>query len=547
MTHTVAIRTGQAGRYAALARLMVRHGPTLRAGASEETITPEVEADAEQLASDLESMGPTFVKLGQLLSTRSDLLPEAHLRALARLQDDLQPFSSDEAQAVFESELHLRVKDAFAEFDPIPMAAASLGQVHRARLANGRRVVVKIQRPGIEEVVAADLDALRQLASLIDHHTDAGRRYGFGDLLDQFARAMTDELDYGREAANLERLAEATSERELIIVPRPVKELTSRKVLTMDEVDGRKITDVSPLGLLDLDGRALAETLLAAYLDQIFVAGFFHADPHPGNVLVTGDGRLGLIDVGMVGHVRPELRSELFKIVLAVEDGRGEDAGRILADMGNQLEDFDQDRLLREVAAVVARSSDLTIGDVRAGELLSELSRVSAECGLRPPPEMSMLARALLSVDSVVKALAPDLDVSAVIREQGPRLAGAQLHTSRLGALSALVEAKDFAEALPGRVGRLMDSLAEGDLQVKVHAFDEAEMLRGIQKVANRVTMGLVIAALVLGAAVMSRTYPTVALAAFVAAGLCGFILILSIVAADRHINSRARRRRRQR
>lgn len=542
----MAPKISNAGRYVSLARLLVRHGPGLASGAGTAGVVedPEDERDALRLAEDLEAMGPTFVKLGQLMSTRSDLLPPAHLRALARLQDDIETFPVEQASAVFEQELGVGVRDVFASFDEEPIAAASLGQVHRARMRDGRPVVVKIQRPGVEERVAADVAALEELAKLVDAHTDAGRRYGFRDLLDQFRRSLLEELDYEREASNLARLGAILAEHPLIVVPQAVGDFTSRRVLTMQDVPGRKVTELSPLALMELDGAALAEAIFVAYLDQIFVAGFFHADPHPGNVLVTSDGRLGLIDLGMVGHVRQQLRTALVKLLLAVDEGRGEEAGRILCELSTRLDDFDQDRLLREVAAQVDQARGLTIGQAQVGRMITELSRVCGTCGLRPPPELSMLARAFLNLDAVVKVLAPDFDPNACIRANADRLVRAQVQASKGGVFSALVDARDFAEALPGRAGRILDALASGDLQVKVRAFDEAEMLRHIQQLANRVTMGIVIAALVLGASIMSRSYPNVALGCFIAAALAGLVLISSIVLSDRHIVAVTRRHR---
>lgn len=544
----------KAGRYACLARLIVAHGPGLVSGPGAGDMVPgagdvvpdaDDERDAVRLAKDLEAMGPTFVKLGQLMSTRSDLLSPAHLRALCRLQDDVEAFPAEEAAEVFEKELGVSVKDAFSSFEPTPIASASLGQVYRAKLRDGRRVVVKVQRPGIEDQVAADVAALEELAKLIDTHTDAGRRYGFRDLLDQFRRSLLEELDYEREASNQLRLGAILQDHPSIVVPRPVEDFTSRRVLTMDDIRGRKVTDVSPLALMELDGPALAEAVFVAYLDQIFVAGFFHADPHPGNVLVTTDGRIGLIDLGMVGHVRPELRTELVKLLLAVDEGRGEEAGRILCDLGTRLDDFDKARMLREVAALVDRTQGLSVGQAQVGRMMTDLSRMCGACGLRPPPELSMLARTLLNLDAVAKALAPDFDPSVCIRQNSERLVGAQMKTSTGGIFSALVDARDFAEALPGRAGRILDALAAGELQVKVRAFDEVEMLRHIQKLANRVTLGLVIAALVLGASIMSRSYPTVALVCFIAAACAGLVLVVSILLSDRNVTSVTRRRRR--
>jgi ubiquinone biosynthesis protein len=544
----VTFKVSQTGRYLSVARLIVRHRAILRSDLQGGTVTPDpdAEGDALQLARDLESMGPTFVKLGQLLSTRADLLPPPYLRALERLQDAVEPFPPDLAAAIFEREIGVSVKDAFKSFDPLPIAAASLGQVYRAKLRDGRPVVVKVQRPDIEAQVRDDLMALAELARLVDEHSDAGRRYGFADLLAEFQRGLAQELDFEQEAAHLVRLGAILENQDLIVVPRPVPDFTSRRILTMDDIPGRKVTDLSPLAQLDLNGSTLASALFSAYLEQIFVAGFFHADPHPGNVLISPDGRIGLIDLGMVGHLRSELRTELVKLVLALAEGKAEEAARVLCAVGSPLDDFDEPRLVRRVADLLDESVGLTIGRAQVGRLMTELSRECGNCGLRPPPELSTLARALLNLDAVAKELAPSFDPSEAIRSNADRLVTAEMKTSPSDMIGALLDAKNFAEQLPGRASRLMDALASGELKVKVHAFDEAEMLRGIQKVANRVTMGLVIAALVLGASIMSRSYPGVALGCFIGAGLCGVVLIISILVVDRHVNARTRRQRRR-
>jgi predicted unusual protein kinase regulating ubiquinone biosynthesis (AarF/ABC1/UbiB family) len=471
-------------------------------------------------------------------------LPPTHLKALSRLQDDVEPFASDLATELFEREIGVGVTTAFATFDADPIASASLGQVYRATMRDGRAVVVKVQRPDIEQQVHDDLETLGDIAALIDAHTDAGRRYGFADMFDQFRRSLTQELDYEREATNLIRLATELEGHELLVVPRPVADFSSRRILTMDEISGRKITDVSGLARLDLDGPALASALFSAYLDQIFLHGFFHADPHPGNVLITRDGRIGLVDLGMVGHLNAGLRSELVKLLFALADGRGDEVARILCSLGQPLEDFEQAQVVRRVAALVDENHGQTLADVRVGQLMTELSRECAIGGLRPPPELTMLARALLNLDSIAKHLAPDFDPRSAILSNADRLLKSQIGTSPSHLVNALVDARDFTEQLPGRAGRLMDALASGEFKVNVQAFDEAELLRGLQKLANRVTMGLVIAALVLGASIMSRSYPTVALGCFIGAGVCAIVLIGSILLADRHVNARTKRRR---
>lgn len=534
-------------RYAEIARVLIRNRATLRAAGGSNH--PEVEDEesrqqGEQLATDLESMGPTFVKLGQVLSTRADLLPQSHLDALARLQDSVAPFGAGEARRIFEDDVGLSVHDAFASFDDAPMASASLGQVHRARLYDGRRVVVKIQRPGVAAQVAADLDALGEIAELLDSHTDTGRRFGFQDLLDEFRRTITEELDYRHEASNLLRLRSALPEEGRLFVPSPVTELIGHRVLTMDEVPGRKVTELAPSDLMPEDRAVLADELMRAYLEQIFVHGFFHADPHPGNLIVTDGGRIGLIDLGMVGHIRHDVRVQLVKLLLAVEDGRGQDAGQVLVRLGRELDDFDEQGLLREIADVVARRQGLTLVDLRVGELVTELSRICGDCGLRPPPELALLARALMNLDGVTRSLDPSFDPAAAIRRHSADIFSSQMKTSTSGIMSALVEAREFAEQLPSRVNRVLEDLAHGALTVNVHAFDEAEMLRNLTKIANRLAMGLVIAALLLGAAIMTKTYPRIALGCFALAAVCGIALMVSIVLSDRGIKARLRRKR---
>ena len=360
---TFALRPQHATRYAALARLLVRYGRSdLVSGVGMDEFLEATEpsedaaASAEQLARDLEAMGPTWVKLGQLLSTRVDLLPEPWTDALSRLQDDVEPIPFEEVERVVTDELGVSLRHGFASFDRTPLAAASLGQVHRAELPSGRQVVVKVQRPGVRQVVRDDMAALTELAELADAHTELGRRYGFTQLLEQFRRSLAGELDYQREAANLTRMAELTAPFPHLLVPAPVPDYTTRSVLTMDFVPGRKVTALGPLGRLDLDGRVLVEELFRAYLQMILVDGFLHADPHPGNVLLTPDHRLALIDLGMVATVPARVQGQLVKLLLAISDGNGDDAAAVLAGMGHRGEGFDAAAFGEQVAELVSRT-----------------------------------------------------------------------------------------------------------------------------------------------------------------------------------------------
>ena len=249
---------------------------------AEERLPPKQLAKADELATDLEKLGPTFVKLGQLLSTRVELLPRAYLDALSRLQDEVEPFGYGEVEKIVATELGIRMSRAFSDFEVTPMASASLGQVHLARLHDGRQVAVKVQRPNIREQMVEDFDALEEIAIFLDKHTELGKRYEFVRMLEELRKNLMRELDYRQEAHNLTTFREQLKAFPHLIVPSPIADYCTSRVLTMEYVPGTKITKMSPLARMEVDGESLAEELFHAYLKQILVEGFFHADPHPG-------------------------------------------------------------------------------------------------------------------------------------------------------------------------------------------------------------------------------------------------------------------------
>jgi ubiquinone biosynthesis protein len=555
---SVSLRPQHAGRYRDIARLLVKYGRSdlvKEAGLddlADYSDAGDVPPKAEELTDDLERMGPTYIKLAQLMSTRADLIPPPYAKALSRLQDSVEPFGFEEIERIVTKELGVRLSRAFESFEATPLASASLGQVHRAVLRDGRPVVVKVQRPGIKERIAEDMEALAELAEFADKHSEAGRKYGFGELLEQFRRSLNGELDYRREAENLRQLGRIVRNYDRLVIPEPIDDYTTGVVLTMDYLPGRKITELGPLAKLELDGCELAEQLFEAYLDQILVEGFFHADPHPGNVLLTDDNRLALVDLGMVARVPGAMRKLLIKLLLGLSDGDGKATADAAVALGRPLEDFDEASFVTRAADMVERSQGATVADIDAGSMVMELMRISGDHGLRLPAELSMLGKALLNLDQVARQLDPDFDPSAAIRRHTDNILETQMRPSSGSAFTALLEARDFVEQLPGRVNKVMDAMAEGTFHLDVHAFDEAELMRGFQKLANRLTMGLVVAALIIGAALLIQVdtasklfgYPALAILCFIAAAACGFALLWSIMRSDRKVNQQTRNKR---
>jgi predicted unusual protein kinase regulating ubiquinone biosynthesis (AarF/ABC1/UbiB family) len=539
--------------YADLAKLFIKYGRSdivntagLDAVVEEPTAAETAAAapEAEALAADLERMGPTFVKLGQLLSTRPDLVPEAYVDALSRLQDKLEAFPYEEVERIVREELGQTIGEAYAEFNPKAMAAASLGQVHQATLHDGRRVVVKVQRPGVRERITDDLDALEEVAAMAERRTEVGQRYGVLGLIQEFRRNILDELNYKSEAANLATLGRNLAQFDRIAIPSAIDDLTRQRVLTMEYVRGRKITELSPLRHMEIDGVALAEELFQAYLKQILVDGFFHADPHPGNVFVTTDGRVALLDLGMVGRIPPSLQDHLLRLMLAVADGNGEEAARISIVMGTPLEGlWEEEKFVREVTELVSRFYGATARDIELGRVVIELTKIAATSGIILPSQISTLGRAFLALDQAGRTLDPEFDPNAAIRRHSSEVMQQRMlrNASPAAMFANLLELNEFVQRLPGRLNRVLDSVAENELEVGIRVKEEVWMMEGLQKISNRITVGLVLAALIIGAAMMMRVetpfrimgYPGLAILLFLAAAVMGLFLVITILMTD--------------
>ncbi len=543
-------------RYREIARLLLKFGlaEVVRSsgldhllGGEKSRLTRRTMPEPQELAEDLERMGPTFVKLGQALSTRADVVPLRYLDALADLQDKVGPFPYEEVERILTEELCQPVNVAFATFERDSVAAASLGQVHRATLGDGRVVAVKVQRPSIRARLVEDLEVLDELAAMLEAILDVARRYEVRRIVEDFRRALLRELDYIEEARNLVTLGENLAVFKHMLVPKPIESHTTARVLTMDFVEGKKLSMLSAEDRAQLDGGILAEELLNAYVQQICIDGFFHADPHPGNVLCTPDGKLALLDLGMVSRITPATREHLLRLLLAIGEVRGEEAADLAVKIGEPREDFDESRLVREVNELVARQQGANAGQVELGKVVLEIARVAGESGWRMPGEVTLLGKALMNLDQIGRMLAPEFDPYATIRRGA---AGWMLRQMRQGVTVSgtflnVLEVNEFVRHLPARLNKILDRASSNRLELKVRAFDEQRILEGFQKIANRIAQGLVIAAMIIAAALLlgrdppsgSFTifgYPGVPVLLFAAAAGGGIALTYDILRHDR-------------
>jgi len=547
----VSLKPERLKRYKDVAMLLIKYGRSdlISAAGLEGSVLPdEIAAEAEgapaeDLAKDLEKLGPTFIKLGQLLSTRADLLPGPYLEALERLQDHIESFPYEDVERIVSGELGVRLSKAFADFDPTPLAAASLSQVHKASMRDGREVVVKVQRPDIRDLIVGDLEALGEIASFLDQHTELGRRYEFDNMLVQLRKSLLRELDFTIEANNLHTIAENLVDFENIVIPEPIDDFTTTRVLTMEYITGKKITALNPLRLLEIDGGLLADELFSAYLKQFLVDGLFHADPHPGNVFLTDDDRIALLDLGMVGRVTRTFQDNLLRLLLAISEGRGEMAAQAAIRMGEPKEGFDRSAFERRITDLVSEHGDAVLSRADAGKVTLEITKISADCWFRLPAEFTMFAKALLNLDRVVYTLDQNFDPNVVIRDRANEILQRNIIKSVApnNLLSGVVDMKEFVEKLPNRVNRILDAAGNNELRFKVDAIDEKVVMEGLQKVANRITLGLVVAALIVGAAMLMRVetsfrifgYPGLAMIFFLLAAAAGLILAFNILFYD--------------
>ena len=511
---------------------------------------PSSEAGPEQFVRDLEALGPAFVKIGQSLSTRPDMVPQAYIDALERMQDDVAALPAETVRGLVEEALGVRLSLAFEAFDDEPLGAASLAQVHRARLRDGRAGAVQVPRPDILGGIVADLDALAAIADKADRWTDAGRRVGFAGWVQELRKSLLSELDYEVEADNLVRFGRHFADYPEIVVPQPVWDYTRERLLVMDLADGIKVTEVSGLRRTEQDLGALAEAVMRAYLDQVFVHGDVHADPHPGNLLVTPDGRIALLDLGMVAHIPPRRREQLLKLLFAAVDGRGEDVAVEAMAMGTRLEDFEGERYRREVGQLVARYAALTGGRAQSeGRLVLDLVLLGSTCGLRTPPELTLLGKTLLNLEAVCRALDPSMDVKRVVEDHLEAVMRQRLKKSFSPAslASEAMEVQALVRGAPRKLADILALLAENRVQVRLAGLEDSRLLENLQKIANRISTGIIVAALIMASALLMRLeggprllgYPAIALLLFLAAAVLGFGIVISALLRDRHAKAK--------
>ena len=487
----------------------------------------------------LTELGPTFIKFGQLLSLRSDLLPLDLTKELSKLQDDVPPAGFEEIKNQMEKELEAPLDDIFSDFEVRPMAATSLAQVHRAVLKRDKTVVaVKVQRQGIRQTIKYDLDILAGFARQIHERVEAAAVYDLPQLISELRKLMFQELDFRREARNM-RLAQANfSGVELLSLPKVFSDFSTSRVLCMELIKGVPMKEAFHLPLENR--RHLARNGLRAALKQILEDGFFHADPHPGNIIIQQNKILTLLDWGMVGRITPDTRGKLITLVQAIVDRDSETVLPLLLQFSLQKGKINRDQLQRDIMDIIDDYYSVPLAEVNIGQLLSALSNLLFEHKIRMKPDLAIMIRAIMVTEGTARQLYPELNVIAESEPYVRKIALKQL-TPALLKQKLIREFSRFLQVnreIPTRLNQIFGKLENDQLSIGFEHKNLDGLRKTLERVANRVTMGLLTAALIIGSSMIITTgvrpflfgYPALGLIGFILSGFIGLWLIIDIL-----------------
>lgn len=463
----------------------------------------------ERLRLALEELGTTFIKIGQMLSTRPDLVPPDYLEELSKLQDDAPRVPYAEIAAAIEQQFDRKPEELFQTFDLEARAAGSIAQVHAATLADGTTVVVKVRRPGIEKQVEQDLGVLGQVARFLAQHTDFGRKHDLESMVEEFANTLRNELDFSREGQNAERIAAQFADDCRIHVPKIYWDFSGPTVLTMEDIRGIKIDDLAALDAAAVDRHALAETCANMALVQVLEYGFFHADPHPGNFFVLADGSVALLDYGMVGRVSDRMRESLVRLAVAVSRHDAKRLFEELLSLGAAKGPVDRAAILRDLDRLMDEYDGVPIGQISATKLFRQISETAQKHELRLPSDLVLLARVVAMDEGMGAYLDPGFEFTKFSKpyfERFWRKSHSWPEISRRLKEGA-VDLADFGKELPLRLQRLTSMAERGELTVTSRLEVPEPVLKKLQQAANRIAISILMAGLIVGLSVLTQVY----------------------------------------
>lgn len=493
----------------------------------------------------LEELGPTFVKLGQMLSTRPDILPSVYIGELAKLQDTVQPVPWGPIRVQIDAELDMPLEELFTDFEPVPIAAASLSQVHAATLPNGTSIVVKIQRPNIQSLIETDLEILFDLARLIQERTPLGAVYDFLEIAEEFAITLRSELDFCREGRNADRFRANFANEPYLHIPRVYWEYTTSRLLVLERIHGIKFDDITALDAAGYDRERIALNVARMIIKEVLDDGFFHADPHPGNFFVMPGEVIGAMDFGMVGHLSHRARSDLIRLYIVAVQLDEEGIVDQLIQMGVVSGTLDRTGLQRDVARLLRKYHGMPLETIRAHEVIDDIMPVAFRHNLRLPSDLWLLGKTMAMMEGVGLKLVPDFDIFAVSEPYVQRFMR-QLALPRSWGPSLLKGVNDWSvlmKLIPRVSSQVLTRVEREGIEIRIDIKDLDQALSRVDRQANRLSLSMLLAALIVGLALLVPAFNlggqwTLAMVAviigFVTVSLLGLWLIFSIWRASR-------------
>jgi len=444
-----------------------------------------------------EDLGPTFIKLGQILSTRPDLVNVSFILELKRLQDNIPPFEFDEARHQIESELERPLNEMFEKLEETPLGTASIGQVYAARLKTGEDVVIKVQRPNVRKTIESDIDLMMLIAETLEARLRWVRAYDLTGILREFSKAIRKELDYSIELRNGLKFAEMFKDIPDVVIPQVYKNFSSSTVLTMERIRGVKINKAETIGC---DRKKLAQVAFHAVLIMVFESGFFHADPHPGNIFALKGNRIAFLDLGMVGHLDEGMRYRMADLIVALLERDIEEIGRNLMIIGIREEKINLQQFHGDISEVMDKVVGLPLEDIQFSEIITDLLEGARRHHLRIPNEYSLMGKALLTIEALGKELDPELNIESEVAPFIQKLVMARYSTKHITRTLSrrLNEFYHWSHELPQHVMTILDDLQAGNLRVKVEQLEQGQMLRNLEAIAGKLSAGLIISSLII-------------------------------------------------
>lgn len=493
-----------------------------------------------RLRMSLEELGPTFIKFGQVLSTRSDFIPPEYLFELAKLQDDVPPFSYEEVESIFLAEMGHKPEELFAEFTREPAAAASIGQVHEGVLRDGDKVVVKVQRPEIEKIIAVDLEILAHIAALMEKYLEELQGHRPTSIVEEFARTISKEIDYSVEIGNIERFAKQFERNKTIYVPKVYRDLSCERILTMENIQGLKASDVDQLRKQGADLPLVAERGTNLIMEQIFVHGFFHADPHPGNIFILPDNHICFLDFGMMGRLSRQNRDDFTDLVLYIVARNERKVMESVLKLTNHYEDVNRDALSRDLSEMLDRYLYLPLKELEAGKILQDLLELVSRHQIFFKPNFYLMMKAITTVEGVGRILDPDLELLKLAQPFMKKVKSDRLRLNRIAEEAGLATSEyvDLLRDLPEELRSILSQLRQGRMKLEFEHRGLSDLRVALDQVSNRISFAIVLASLIIGSSLIILSgippkwndIPIIGLIGFLLAGVMGFWLLLSIL-----------------